>query len=188
MDAAVDATFSIDTDASDKRPDTFFEWGSDAENTRTIEDCKAGRYSGFFEGYYISYLSPGVSQYITAKPTENSSGLEFDLVKVPDGEFFEIRGGKLVGMTETAAQVPFEADIVGTLDCTTGLFKAELANGYYAYLTFSGRFEGEMIGQYNFESQSFESGTWSVRELDVDSGLPHEENGGDGTWTATYVP
>lgn len=187
-DGAIDAQIPISTPAGDERPDVSFRWGSDAETERPTEDCKEGRYSGFFEGYYISYITPGVSQYIAATPTENSSGLEFDLVKVSAGESFEIRGGKLIGMTETAAPVPFEADIIGTLDCTTGVLNAELANGYYEYLSLSGRFEGQMMGQYNFESQSFESGTWTVRELDPDSGLPHEENGGDGTWNATLVP
>lgn len=159
----------------------------DTEIERMLKECRPGRYSGFFEGYYISYLAPGVSQYITSTPTEDSSGLEFDLVEVSIGKSFEIQGGKLIGMTQTTAPVPFEADIVGTLDCTTGLLNAELANGYYEYMTLSGRFEGRMSGQYNFESHSFESGTWTVRELDQNSGLPHEENGGDGTWNATLV-
>jgi len=188
MHGTKDASIPIDAPTGEERPDVFFRWGSDAETERTIGDCMAGHYSGYFEGYDISYIAPGISQFIAARPAENSSGLEFDLVKVPDGEFFEISGGKLIGMTETAAPVPFEADIVGTLDCTTGLLDAELANGYYEYETLSGRFEGHMSGQYDFESHDFESGTWTVRELDPDSGLPHEENGGDGTWNATYIP
>jgi hypothetical protein len=170
-----------------------FDW------SRTVPSggsCKAGHYEGDFEGEYIPSFSFGFA-------VSNVSGtMGFDLVETGKGEFLEISGGHMAGVAED--YIPFEGDIVGTVDCAAGYTDAYLRNCYYLMVIVPTSFEGPLLAHYDKINHAFINGVWSVTEPDANGVYPTPLGvspgdplpslsilaifGGVGSWKATLVP
>ena len=169
----------------------------------TGDGCEAGHYVGSFKGMY---LSPAAFEVF---PVEIEAvdlidpfgvepplpGFEFwleaseevvDCEPVPGEEFtfcpdFEVEGGVVRGQAN--ALFPFEVELVGDLDCSAGVFRGILENGWYDALGVRYNFEGWMDSSYDAANAQFFDGTWAVTEPMSATGMA----GGDGTWYAGWV-
>ncbi len=188
--SSTDAGVAADP-ASNKGPE-HFDW------SRVVSpggSCKAGRYEGDFEGEYIPSFSFGFA-------VSNVSGtVGFDLIETSSGEFLEISGGHMSGVAED--YIPFEGDIVGTVDCATGYTDAYLRNCYYLMVVVPTSFEGPLLSNYDKINHAFINGVWSVTEPDANGVYPTPLSvspgdplpplsilqifGGVGSWKATHV-
>jgi hypothetical protein len=156
-------------------PTIQFVW---PDTTPTAGSCKAGEYTGTFEGIY---LSPASGPFPVPVPVFGN--VMHRLEEAATGEFFEIKDGRVEGTAEVLVllQVPFEADFVGELDCATSqLRNAYLRNGRYTVDTTTYEFEGPVEALYDRLANQFINGTWSVQE-------PTPGYGGDGTWTSRWT-
>jgi hypothetical protein len=186
-----DASIAADP-ANNKGPEEF-EWQRTVPQGGT---CKAGHYEGEFEGKYIPSLLLGFAK------SNVDGNLSFDLTQTSNGEFFEISGGRIEGLAND--QYPFQGDIVGTLDCSTGIVDAYLKNCSYSLYGITGYFEGPFKANYDRFNYACVNGVWSVTEpdangnyptpLDVNPGDPlpsldaNSILGGVGSWKATFMP
>lgn len=141
--------------------------------------CEAGHYEGSFEGLYMAPLAFNAPIPVANVPGL-PGGLVFDLEKEGSGEVFKVSNGKLSGMANGA--FPFEADIVGSLDCTTKKFDAMLLNGSYVVGIFTYMFEGPITADYDKVTHTLVNGVWNVTEP-MNAG-----SGGSGTWTVSWMP
>jgi hypothetical protein len=83
---------------------------------------------------------------------------------------------------------PFEATIMGTLDCATKQFKATLQGSVQLVLDgVVNDFTGTMTATYDGESHSFVGGMWTVTGSEADGGTDFGLTG-TGRWTASYAP
>ena len=148
-----------------------FDWPETAPGTGT---CKAGHYQGDFVGLFASSMT------VFPAPIPVGGNVDLTLKESANGEFFEIEGGKVSGVADLL--FPYEADIVGRLNCTTRkLENAALKNGHYLVGVFLLPFEGPLTADYDTLTLSFVNGTWDVKE-------PNPTYGGFGTWNAKGVP
>ena len=163
------------TDPPANRSDNRFEW----ERTVPIGgSCEAGHYEGDFEGIYNAPLAFNAPIPVASVP--NTAGLVFDLAKEGDGEVFNVSGGQMKG---TANGVfPFEADIEGSLDCSSLRFEALILNGKYNAFGLDYFFEGTLVADYDRLTHSMINGIWDVMEP------ANVGSGGSGTWTVTWIP
>lgn len=169
-----------------KRGDLSWSWVESAP----AGGCRPGHYEGSFEGLYASSLT-FVGAPIPVAPIDlpGMPGLEFDLVAGSGGgEILMVSGGKMKG--NALGLFPFEFDMVGSLDCDTLKFDAELINGFYS-LGGVGRFEmeGPITADYDPVTGSMTNGHWIVTEPGSmppwGSTMPWY--GGEGTWRAMFI-
>jgi hypothetical protein len=96
-------------------------------------------------------------------------------------EFTVDASGVVAGVWTGTSPINSTANILGSVDCVTGTFTANLENGSYSGGTFpfqlSGTFTGQLTGAFEPTTGSFSDGTWAVTE-------PNGTSGGSGTWTA----
>jgi hypothetical protein len=153
-----------------------FDW----ERTEPANgSCEAGHYEGSFEGLYMAPLAFNAPIPVANVPGL-PGGLVFDLEKEGSGEVFKVSNGKLSGLANGA--FPFEADIVGSLDCSTKKFDAMLLNGSYIVGIFTYMFEGPITADYNLVTHTLVNGVWNVTEP------MNPGSGGSGTWTVSWMP
>jgi hypothetical protein len=159
-------------------PSVQFDW-PEATLGAGLPPCQAGHYQGTFEGKYHSAAFFGVPLDV-----DINGNIDFTLNQGMNGEFFEISEGHVDGGANASGiVVPFSADIIGTLNCSTGqLEDAGLVNGQYDVATVLNYFEGPVTGTYDRNTSAFTIGTWSV----VEPAAPG--SGGSGTWQAGWVP
>jgi hypothetical protein len=155
-------------------PTVAFEWPQ-AQGS-TTGTCKAGHYHGSFIGIY----SPGIAVFPAPIPV--AGDIDLTLTKASSGEYFDITGGKVSGVAD--GLFPFSADVIGTLNCTTGKLEgASLKNGVYLVGPLPASFEGPLVADYNKLTQAFANCTWEVGEPT----WPRQLYGGSGTWEATWT-
>lgn len=160
--------------------------------------CEAGHYVGSFTGTYLSpaafELFPVPIEAVDLVDLTGQNpplpGFEFWLESAGEGmaecsaedEFcfdFQVKGGIVRGQAN--GLFPFEVELVGDLDCSQGIFKGTLQNGWYDAFGVKYEFEGWMDSSYDSTNTQFFDGTWAVTEP---AGMMA---GGDGTWYAGWV-
>ncbi len=166
-----------------------FEWERFVPTGGT---CEPGRYDGVFDGFYQSGGS-----FVGIPVMGNVS---FELGESTTGEFFEVSGGTMDGLALFV--YAFTGEIVGSLDCTTGVFEGFMQN--CSYTSPGGgptEFEGPLRANYDPFNHAFVNGVWGVTERDetgafypppdVQPGAllpPLPTKGGVGNWSAALVP
>ncbi|MFT3928539.1 MAG: hypothetical protein QM778_38775 [Myxococcales bacterium] len=162
-----------------KRTCSSGEFGDCEDCEAAVRDealCVAGVYKGRTTGSYRSSasslwgLTPGMTGSIDAEWT-------FELVRDGDGEFYSVKGAcvppppgeeKWGGKDDTAYGNTLE--MLGTVDCTTGVIDFEVRLEYLAsnWDSFGGwaRYfaKGKMTGRYDPKTRSFVDGKWDLRE------------------------
>jgi hypothetical protein len=154
--------------------------------------CEPGRYDGAFDGIYQSG-----GTFIGIPVMGNVS---FELGESIDGEFFEVSGGTMEGFALIV--FAFQGEIVGSLDCASGVFEGFMQNCSYVEPGGSPtEFEGPLRARYDPINHVFINGVWGVTERDdtgafypppdVQPGVllpPLPTKGGVGNWSATLTP
>ncbi len=162
--------------------------------------CKAGYYTGTFEGTYW----PGVADFgagsvlpvsIEAFGDSTRPGLALTIeeqVGDTEGEFVEYKVGDgcIVGTARAVGGLfgdhPFVAVVQGTLDCSTRVFEGRL-RGYYKLFgsDWNWEFEGPLTSLYLTEDPpKLADGQWSVKEL---QSMAANAPGGEGTWEVGFA-
>ena len=178
--------------------------------------CKAGHYSGAFNGIYSSFIT------FIGIPLEVSGNVDLDVDMSSNGEFYTISNGHVSGFatllgdggSNTTGGIPYWCDVVGTLNCKTkqvdnGAIKncgycVGIADDAGNCLGIEGNFEGPVTGQYDSSIHAFINGTWAANEVSDASGpvAPADASddsgafcqyglfsyGGCGSWSAEYTP
>jgi hypothetical protein len=181
----VDPGSTVTSPSLNEKPETF-DW------LRTVPSggsCEPGHYEGAFDGSYVT----------GAAPFPVMGNLNFDLGASTNGEFFEVSGGHMMG--SALVIFPFEAEIVGTLDCTNGTFDGFLQNAFYVDTSGQNPMQGPFRAQYDKFNHAFINGVWSVTEEDAAGNFPPPADvqpnvplppppvpGGVGNWSTTWVP
>ncbi|HEX7479278.1 MAG TPA: hypothetical protein VF331_15840 [Polyangiales bacterium] len=162
-----------------------FAW---LRTTPTGGSCEAGHYVGKFDGTYNAAFGLGLPVAATDSTDLATGkvlpGLEFTLNKKPGSEILAISGGKIRGTAN--GLFPFQIDLLGNLDCSTGKFTGTM-DGYYEFpLTVKNPFLGTVTADYNKITHQFINGTWTLHEPQADGGLPPigPPPGGSGHWNA----
>jgi hypothetical protein len=139
--------------------------------------CKEGKYSGTF----TCYFDPDGG---TQAPAADGGGfqvtgtLTLTLTRSPTGEFQDVASGKFTA--DTSSLISATADLSGNLDCNTGKFTGQLANGMYSgWIFINGTFQGPLASDYDGTNFAFVRGTW-VMTIPNTGTCP-------GTWSAHYV-
>jgi hypothetical protein len=146
--------FPVTTGGFGGLPDGSFGAGGTGGGPAT---CPSGHYTGSYAGTYSSIV--GMNQV--------GGNVEFSVD--PNGTVTGNYSG-------TNPNNGAKADLVGTLDCSTGVLTMRVENGTYPGLIGGNvRFSGTMPGQYSADNRSF-SGTWMISDTSSQSG--------SGTWTA----
>jgi hypothetical protein len=161
-------------------PNVRFVW---QETTPQLGTCKPGEYAGTFAGMYFSGSFLGIPAVVPITGT-----VSLRLESAASGEFLDIRDGRVEGTADTpVGPVPFEADLVGELDCTNNrLINTYLRNGQYTIEGGSPTFfEGPLEADYDRIANQFVNGTWTVSEATPEN--PGNVYGGDGTWGAQWI-
>ncbi|HEX7479187.1 MAG TPA: hypothetical protein VF331_15385 [Polyangiales bacterium] len=114
-------------------------------------------------------------------------GLELSLSqRLGSSKLCDLSGGKVRGTMD--GLFPFEADVTGTLDCSTGKLTGKLLNGWYLVLGTKYYFGGDLTADYNKTARQYVSGKWIATEPPVDGGFPWPQPpGGSGDWNANWV-
>jgi hypothetical protein len=178
------------TDPAANHNDENFFWA------RTVPSggaCEPGHYQGVFDGGYNPAVTLGFSTILVA------GDVGFDLAETSTGEFFEISGGYMKGLALNL--YPFEGEIHGTLDCSTGYFDGFLKNCFYNVFGINYFFEGIIRADYDKFNQAFVNGVWAVTEKDAAGNFPPAPDarpsqplpplpplGGVGKWSSTWIP
>jgi hypothetical protein len=173
--------------------------------------CKAGHYSGSFNGIYSSFVT------FLGIPLVVSGNVDLDVDMSNNGEFFTISNGHVSGtasLTDGGGGIPYWCDVVGTLNCKTkqvdnGAIKncgycVGLADDAGNCLGLEGNFEGPVTADYDSSIHAFINGTWAANEVTDASGPVSPADaaddsgaycqyglfsyGGCGTWSAQYTP
>jgi hypothetical protein len=160
----------------------MFNWEETVPSEGT---CEAGHYSGTFDGFYNSPVMVASPVGIPVLGT-----VEFDLYQIGNGEYFEIRDGKMDGFA--LGFVPYSCDIEGTINCSGAQPKIEayLKNGNYFVVAFAYIFDGKIVGLYDKATATIgvpDMGQWAVTEP---TNYPDITNG-DGSYNAakaTFAP
>ncbi len=122
-------------------------------------DCPVGQYRGDWSGPYTAFMLQ----------VDASGTVEFTVDA----------SGNVTGEFRGTSPSSSQADIVGTMNCATGMLSANLVDGSYRVsLPFpvTVRFTGTLNGTFDPGSNSF-SGDWTV----VESNAAY---GGQGSWSA----
>lgn len=167
--------------ASNKKSVTF-DW---QETVPGSGSCKAGHYAGVFDGFYNSPVMVASPVGIPLVGT-----VEFDLFQIGNGEFFEIRDGKMDGFA--LGFVPYNCDIKGTIDCggAQPTIEAFLKNGNYFVVAFPYIFDGKIVGLYDKANATIgmpETGQWAVTEPTNYPDITRADGSFDAT-KATFAP
>jgi hypothetical protein len=117
--------------------------------------CPSGHFSGSYTGTYSTIV--GMNQV--------SGNIEFTV---------DASGSVSGTYTGTVPNNGSNADLAGSLDCSTFELTMNVVNGTYQFLG-TVRFSGTMPGKYSPDTRAF-SGTWSISDTASQSG--------NGTWTA----
>jgi hypothetical protein len=173
---------------------------ADADTNPDNAPCKAGYYTGTFDGDYwpgIFDLGFGSLAMVTikAKGDANTPGLAMTLEKHVEGEggefvTYTVSDGCMIGTAEAAGtDNPFVAVISGSLDCNTGTFTGTI-RGYYDLFAISQlpfHFEGPISAHYmpTDPNPTLGDGMWMVSETQAAS--EKSPPGGSGTWSVTYT-
>ena len=113
-----------------------------------VFDCRPGTYQGAFTGE------------ITSEPASGTVTLTLEEASKGTGEFtvLAISGGRVEGL---ANDIPYHADVVGELDCTTlRLVGGRLVNGDWNGFPWDGIFDAA----YDPEAHAFRDGTWAASD------------------------
>jgi hypothetical protein len=152
-----------------------FDW---PEVAATAGACKAGRYSGKFDGLYLAPVAP--------IPVPIAGDVNLVLEQSQDGEFFTVADGNISGLVYGI--IPFSSGLQGTLNCKTGRLEGGfMPNGKYNFLGVDYPYEGPIDANYDKLTSAFVNGTWAVGEPTYQRGGPRPVNGGEGTWGASWV-
>lgn len=138
--------------------------------------CQEGAYEGTFACSYQMFPDAGLGD-LGAVPAEGP--VKLTLRRSAHGEFYVVTGGEFSG--DASGVVVFNAKLVGDLDCGTGMFTGELAEGKaksLGLLDFD--FGGPLAARYDHAASAFVDGTWV---------LTVAQTGGAclGSWSAAYV-
>jgi hypothetical protein len=145
--------------------------------------CKDGTYSGTFACTFVFNPDAGGDASTVAADAGGlmiTGNISFKLMQMTgNGEsFIDTASGTFSGTA--AAFFAISANVGGTLDCNSGLFKGSLTGGMYSgFLFINGTFSGPLDSQYNGATFSFVNGTWLLT-------VPGEGSC-PGTWTANYT-
>jgi hypothetical protein len=156
--------------------------------------CVAGRYRAHTS---IAYRpSPAGICFLAApgEATQFEGDMTFTLDREGNAEFYSVGNGclRVDGQGEDAgpSDIDWRAEVVGEVDCTTGVLNAEIRATYFVVsvctlgLVPTRYFaKGPMRAIYNPDTQVFENGTVEMWEPPVLLGGPP---GGTGNWTADY--
>jgi hypothetical protein len=155
-------------------PSVTFEFPETAPGDRP---CKAGRYTGMFDGFY----APGVA--VWPSPIPVFGDIQIVLEETQDGEFLAIGDGTLEGVA--LGLFPFQARISGRVNCSAGLLEDGFLNdGVYIVGVLPYTFSGPFTADFDPLTNSFVDGRWIVGEPDWAT----RTYGGEGTWQASWVP
>lgn len=119
--------------------------------------CAAGTYTGALMGPYTAMMV--TTQFVARlNYTVSMSGLV---------------SGTLTGTSNPTSR----ATLTGTVDCGSGAASIEILDGSY----WSGQggpfsFSGDMTATFDFQTEAFSSGKWTITE-------PNSKSGGQGTWS-----
>ncbi len=154
--------------------------------------CEAGHYVGKFTGNYYTAIS--LLGALPVSSTDSAAtlggpilpGLEFTLNKKPGSEILAISGGKIRGTAN--GLYPFEIDLLGNLDCSTGKFTGTM-DGWYSVAGIKTPFLGTVTADYNKITHQFINGKWTLHEPQPDGGFPPigMPPGGSGDWNANLT-
>ncbi|HEX7476386.1 MAG TPA: hypothetical protein VF331_01130, partial [Polyangiales bacterium] len=157
--------------------------------------CEAGHYVGAFTGKYYAPAALNTATDVASVDTAAVlggpvlPGLEFTL-NSSKSEIFAITGGKIRGTAN--GLFPFDIDLTGNLDCSTGKFTGTM-NGHYTVVGINYPFLGTITADYNKITHQFINGTWTLHEPLADGGLPPivvpgitMAPGGSGSWNADW--
>jgi hypothetical protein len=175
--------------------------------------CKAGHYTGSFNGIYSSFIT------FIGIPLDVSGTVDLDVDMSSNGEFYTISNGHVSGVATlidggTGGGIPYWCDVVGTLNCKTkkvdnGAIKncgycVGIADDAGNCLGLEGNFEGPVTADYDSSIHSFINGTWAADEVTDASGPVGTADasddagpfcqyglfsyGGCGTWSAQLTP
>ena len=125
-----------------------FDW---PEATPSEGACEAGVYEGTFTCDVTFF--PGLP------PGQITGPLKFALTPSANGEFLEIKDGRMDAVAVDS--VPFGSELSGKLDCNTKGFHADTVNGTYGTAPFLGQFFGSLDGTLNSVTNTL-SGTWTL--------------------------
>jgi len=157
-------------------PTVTFDW---PEAVATAGSCKAGKYSGTFDGLYLSPAAFGA-------PVPIAGNVDLVLQESQDGEFFKLADGKISGFV--FGTIPFSSGLTGSLNCTTAkLEDGFMPNGTYNAFGTNYFYEGPLDADYDKLANAFVNGKWIVGEPTYQRGAPRTQFGGEGTWTVKYV-
>lgn len=151
-------------------------------------NCKAGRYSGVFSGFYNSPSMGAFDVSFSPVGIPVIGTVEFDLKQVDNGEYFEIKDGSMEGFALVV--FPFRADLVGTFNCEDEqpLKDIGLKNGVYNIVGTNYYFEGRAVSLYNKQNATFSSGEWAVTEPTDYTSVVRNEDGTADLTNAVFAP
>jgi hypothetical protein len=154
-------------------PDAGFDWPEAVDAGK----CQAGTYSG---SYDCTVDFNGIVFPITGQ-------VSFELSPSANGEFLEIKDGKLVA--DVQGQVSLAGDLVGKLECLTNRFQATIKNGTYTFsflgLPVPNPFGGDLSGTLDRLTSTM-TGQWNLAsQAPVLGGQPPKCSG---PWRVTLQP
>jgi hypothetical protein len=149
--------------------------------------CKAGHYTGSFNGVYSSFVT------FIGLPLDVSGNVDLYVDESTNGEYYTISnghvsgvaslfdGGGLFGGDGGGGGIPYSCDVVGTLNCKT----KKIDNGMIQNCAYcvgieddagncfgiEGNFAGPVTADYDSSIHAFINGTWAANEVD-ESGVP----------------
>jgi hypothetical protein len=166
--------------------------------------CKAGHYSGAFNGVYSSFVT------FIGLPLDVSGNVDLDVDESSNGEFYTISNGHVSGTATLLGDagdllgdaggggggIPYWCDVVGTLNCKTkkvdnGAIKncgycVGIADDAGNCLGLEGNFEGPVTGDYDSSIHAFINGTWAANEVTDAGGPVMPADAGDGGGYCMY--
>lgn len=155
---------------------------ADAAVVVMVGSCPTGRYAGNFEGTAGFLIAVGdVSGFDFF---EEQPPLQITLSPASGDEFVVLGNGVMRGNAN--GTFPFEATIMGKLNCETKQFKATLVGSVQLVLDgIRNDFTGVMESTYDPHAQAFTAGTWTVTGSEADGGLDFGLTG-NGSWSAEH--
>jgi hypothetical protein len=153
-----------------------FSW-PESTSAGPATSCKAGHYVGTFECNYRAAGTPDSSA-----PFLVNGPVDMTLNQSQSGEFLEVSGGTLTGAAVLI--ISFTANVIGKLNCSTGMFDGSLTNGVYGFPGLpAGKFAGPMRATYSATGPALINGTWELQQQSAGSA-----GSCVGTWTAKWQP
>ena len=162
------------------RDPSLFAWPEGNPDGGTQQLCKPGHYVGTYmcavqppPAYKSFFGDAGIGYTVTGS-------VELVLNQGQSGEFLSVSGGTL--KSTASAIFALTADVLGQLNCQTGVFSGQLVNGEVSIPPFppGGTFTGTMDGSFGAGASELE-GTWHLVGGDTFQGTSCS-----GPWNATY--